>query len=89
MNDKLKRKEKGKKNMNNSAEHKHHNRTEVRAVKREIVYSLQNLNKSILGLFGLEEGDNVGMMVEPSARDLDMLMKELEDIQAYYGGLVK
>ena len=53
MNDKLKRKEKGKKNMNNSAEHKHHNRTEVRAVKREIVYSLQNLNKSILGLFGL------------------------------------
>ena len=67
---------------------KHHNRSEVKAVKREMVWKLNDLNKSILGLFGLDEGDNIGAMSEPSVKDLDKFLKELNEMRSYYGGLV-
>jgi len=94
MNEKLKRNKKGKNKGNNNMskgrnnQHSHHNRTEVKVVKREIVYQMNDLRKSVLGLFGLEEGDNVGMMAEPSVRDLDRLLKDFDDLKAYFGGLV-
>jgi len=65
------------------------NRSEVKAVKREMLDTLKHLNKSILDIFGLDENDNIGMMTVPTHRELDNLLKELDEVKNYYGGLIQ
>ncbi len=63
---------------------KYNSKTEARAVKRDVVDSMEVLTKIIYSTFGLEEGDNLGSMIEPTIQDVQSLLEKVENLTSYY-----
>ena len=73
--------------MRKQIHHKHTNKFNTEALKREIRENMKVLTKTIYSTFGLEEGENVGSMSSPAIQDVQSLLNKVENLSSYYRAL--